>query len=801
MSKKLFFLTVLFLAFTTIKAQYVIKGTVLNENNNKPLTGATVTLDANTVTSTDYNGNFIFKNVSKGKHRIKVSYIGFKTYVKNLNIIEDLIITVKLKPETYMSDEVIISAIRAGKNTPTTHTNLKKSEIASKNLGQDLPYLVSQTPSVIVTSDAGAGVGYTGIRIRGTDLTGINVTLNGVPVNDPESHSVYFVDLPDLASSIESMQIQRGVGTSTNGAAAFGASINIKTDGMSDEPFAEYNVAGGSFNTWKHTLKLGTGLLNGKWNFTGRISKIKSDGYIDRAWSNLKSAYFSGGYYGRKDMIKAVVMIGKERTYQAWYGVPKDSLKTNRTYNPAGAMYDHNGNLLGYYDNQTDNYEQDYYQLHYAHMFNEYMNFTSAVFFTKGKGYYESYKNNQKFSKYGLQDFIIGNDTITRTNLIRQKWLDNNFYGANMAFNYEKNKMNFNIGTGWNQYDGDHYGKVIWAEYFRPEDLGKNWYFNNGTKNDFNIFAKGNYDLSGNLSLYLDLQYRHIYYNITGIHDDLTDITQEHKYDFFNPKAGIFYNFNNHNSIFFSVAVANREPNRSDFRDANPGTEVKPEKLTDFELGYRLNEKNVLLEANAFYMDYKNQLVLTGKINNVGTPIRTNVDKSFRTGLEMAATVNFTNRFRWNVNATYSINKIKDFTAYIDDWDNWPQQKEEYIGTTDISFSPNFIGNSTLTYILAKNLDINLISNYVSRQYIDNTSDKERSLDPYFVNNIKINYSTFPKIMKQIDFILSLNNIFNVEYETNAWVYRYIYGGKEYEMDGYFPQAKFNFMVGVNFKF
>ncbi len=803
MSKKTLFLILSMILFAGIaNAQYTISGTVTDASDRKPLTGATIILDDQSmITSSDLEGKFIFKDVNRGAHTLKVSYIGFKTRTMNLDVNKDITLSVHLKPEVYFSEEVIISAIRAGDDSPTAYTDIDKATLTKENLGKDLPYLISQTPSVVVTSDAGSGVGYTGLRIRGTDLSGINVTLNGIPVNDPESHQVYFVDLPDLASSVENMQIQRGVGTSTNGAAAFGASINIETDGFSDDPYAEYNVAGGSFNTWKNTFKVGSGILRDHWNFNGRVSWVRSDGYIDRASSDLKSAYFAGGYYGKKDIIKAIVMLGKEKTYQAWYGVPKDSLKTNRTFNPAGEMYDNNGNFLGYYDNQTDNYDQNYYQLHYAHMFSNTLNLTTALFYTKGKGYYESYKNDQKYSDYGLDDFIIGSDTITSTNLIRQKWLDNDFYGAILNLNYEKEKLSFNLGTGWNRYDGDHYGKVIWAEYYRPEDLDKDWYFNNGIKNDFNIFAKGQYKIMDKVSLYLDMQYRYISYNITGIKDDLSDFTQDHYYNFFNPKAGIFYKPDESNSLFFSVAVANREPSRSDFRDADPGMEVKSERLIDFELGYSLNKERFLLEANAFYMDYKDQLVLTGKINNVGSPIRTNVPDSYRTGIELSAALGVTKWLTWNLNGTYSINKIKDFTAYIDDWDQWPVQKEEYLGTTDISFSPAFTGNSILTFNPLARLDLSLVSHYVSRQYIDNTSNKDRSIDPYFVNNIKINYTFLPRFMKSIDLILSLNNIFNTDYETNAWVYRYIYGGNEYVMDGYFPQSGFNFMVGANFKF
>jgi iron complex outermembrane receptor protein len=801
MSKNILLLFIWILLPFFLSAQFLIKGKVL-DNEGKPLAGATVNLDnGKNIKSTNYEGEFIFEKVAKGEHVITITYIGFKTETKTISIYENIDLDFKLTPETYFSDEVIIMAIRATDDEPTTHTNIDKTTIAKENLGKDLPFLVKQTPSVVVTSDAGAGVGYTGLRIRGTDLSGINVTLNGVPVNDPESHEVYFVDMPDLASSIENMQIQRGVGTSTNGAAAFGASINIKTEGFSDEPFAEYALAGGSFNTWKNTFKVGSGIIKDKWNFEGRLSWIKSDGYIDRAYSNLKSVYLSGGYYGKKDIVKFISMLGVEETYQAWYGVPKDSLETNRTYNPAGAIYDYNGNFLGYYDNQTDNYNQNYYQLHYAHKFSNYLNITSAVFFTKGKGYYESYKNNQSFSDYGMNDIIIGNDTITKTNLIRQKWLDNNFYGLNIAVNYEKNKFSLNIGTGWNRYIGDHYGKVIWSQISSLDDFNKDWYFNTGIKNEFNIFAKGQYTIINNLNLFVDLQYRNIQYNTDGIDDELNDFIVNKKYNFFNPKFGIYYQINKYNSTFFSIGIANREPSRSDFRDADPGTDVKPERLTDYELGYKFRKKNFMMETDIYFMDYKNQLVLTGKINNVGTPIRTNVPKSYRTGIELIMSYNITKWLKWGINGSFSENKIKDFTAYIDDWNNWPEQKEEYLGNTDISFSPSFVGNNSFTLSPIDNFNIDIISNYVSRQYIDNTSNKERSIDPYFITNIKFHYSFSPRFMRGIDLILSLNNIFNTEYETNAWVYRYIYNNVEYDMNGYYPQAKFNFMTGITFKF
>lgn len=801
MRKNLFFLFLLALAPVTMFAQFTLSGKIISNDNSEPLPGAHIIIsDLQKSAVSDDNGYFKIENIRKGNYQVKVSYVGMETEVSNINISKDVTRNFILKQSVIFSDEVIISAIRAKDESPTTYTIMNQSQIEKRNTGKDLPYILKTTPSVVVSSDAGAGVGYTSMRIRGTDLTGINVTLNGVPVNDAESHSVYFVDLPDLASSITDVQIQRGVGTSTVGSASFGASININTIDQNRDPYTELSTAFGSFNTSKTTLKYGTGIINNHWNFGGRLSYVRSDGFVDRASSDLRSAYFSGGYTGDKDILKAVVLLGSEKTYQSWYGVPKDSLKTNRTYNPAGEMYDSQGNFLGYYDNQTDNYTQNYYQLHYAHSFSDKLNFASSAFLTTGKGYYESYKNDEDYEDYGIKDTIIGNDTISSTNLVRQKWLDNRYYGLNLSMNYSSERLDFSIGGGWSKYDGDHYGKIIWAQVIPVNQLDKDWYFNNGIKTDLNFFAKANYRLTENISLYGDLQYRTINYDIDGIHDDMGDLTQSHNYNFINPKGGIFYSLNDNNSLYLSVGVSNREPNRSIYRDADTSQNIVPERLIDYELGYKFQNNRFNVEANLFYMDYKDQFVLTGKINNVGTPIMTNVDKSYRAGIELMAGVNIARFFDWNFNTSFSRNKIADFTAYVDNWDTWGQEKEE-LGTTDISFSPNVIINNDFTFKPVKNLKLSLVSKYVGRQYIDNTSNIDRSLDPYFVNNINIFYTIRTNLIKEIDLMLTLNNILNEEYETNAWVYRYYFGGVEQEMNGYFPQAGFNFMFGLNLKF
>jgi len=782
-------------------SQFNLSGTVSDLETGESLPGAHVLLADSFIAATvDAKGDYQLKNLKAGTYNIQVSFIGYTTVVMNVEINSDKKQDIQLKPTMVMSEEVIVQSTRVQENTPTTYSSMDKDQIEETNIGQDLPYIMQMTPSVVTTSDAGAGVGYTGIRIRGTDISRINVTMNGVPVNDGESHSVYFVDLPDLASSIDNIQIQRGVGTSTNGAAAFGASINIQTTTLNADPYAEVNSAAGSFNTYKNTVRFGSGLLNGKWAFDGRISSVQSDGYIDRGWSDLKSFYLSGAYYGEKSALKAIVTSGWEKTYQAWDGTPKDSLRTNRTYNPAGEMKDENENIIGYYDNHTDNYQQTYYQLHFAHRFSKQLNMSSALFYTKGKGYYESFRNNESYEDYGFDNVVFGQDTIFSTNLIDRKWLDNDFYGVNLAFNYNHGPWKATLGGGWNNYDGDHYGYVIWAKYASNSIIDKPWYENNGKKSDFNVFGKVSYELNDKLNLFADLQYRDIQYDMKGNHDDLRDITQSHSFGFFNPKGGVYYKLNDQHNLFASVAVANREPSRSVYRDAAENQDVTSEKLVDYELGYKFKKQRISLEAVVFYMDYKDQLVTTGQINNVGEYNMVNVPDSYRTGLEIIAGINLTKEVTWEFNATYSSNKIKNFVSYTDDWDTWSQVADT-IGTTDISFSPDFIAASNITWAAFKNFRASLISKYVDKQFIDNTTSDTRSLDAYFINDLKFFYTVKPNFLKQLDFFVSLNNIFAEEYESSAWVYPYYEGGKYTEMNGYFPQAKFNFMAGLSLKF
>ena len=820
-------------------SQVTVSGTV-TDANGVSLVGANVILEQTYKgTTTDLKGKFQFNHLPEGKYTLKVSYIGYKDASRQINATSDITLNIQLEESTILADEVMVTATRAGQKYPVAYSTVKKEEIEKRNMGQDIPYLLSLSPSLITTSDAGAGVGYTGLRIRGTDANRINVTINGIPLNDAESHGVWWVNTPNLAGAADNIQIQRGVGTSSNGAASFGGTINVQTSTLHKDPYAKISSTAGSFNTFKNSVNVGTGMIRDKFTFDAGLSKITSDGFIDRASSNLKSFYTSGAYYSGKTIIRLNVFSGKEKTYQAWNGVPKVKLENDTAgmlkyiadagYNQQQADNLLNSNPRTYnlytYDNETDNYQQDHYQLLFSHELLSGLNVNAALHYTRGRGYYEQYRQGDKFSDYNLNPVFVGSDSliinnmgvdpsyvkdssIIKTDLVRQKWLDNYFYGFTYSANYRKGKTEASIGGSWNKYDGAHYGKIKWMKFASNSDINYQWYDGKGLKTDFNIFGKINYQFTSRLNLFADLQYRTINYQITGIDDDLRDIGQEHNFNFFNPKLGVHYNLSQNQNIHFSWGVANREPTRSNYTDTDP---EKPyptnETLNDYELGYDLNFTNAAVSANLYYMDYNNQLVLTGEINDVGNPVMTNVKNSYRAGIELIAGARITHNLKINANATFSRNKIKDFTEYVDNWDYWndpatePYQKVNHLGITDLAFSPDIIASGQLSYSPVTDLTVSLLSKYVSRQYIDNTSSKDRSLDPYFINNILFNYSLRDIIGKEIKFSLQLNNILNTQYESNAWVYRYYYGGEYSVLDGYFPQAGFNFLAGINLSF
>ena len=625
-------------------------------------------------------------------------------------------------------------------------------------------------PSVVTTSDAGTGVGYTGIRVRGSDATRVNVTINGIPYNDAEGSGTYFVDLPDFASSVQSLQLQRGVGTSTNGAGAFGASLNMLTDSYSKNSYGEISNSAGSFNTLKNTVKFSTGLMNDHFEIAGRLSQIKSDGYIDRASSDLKSYFLQGTYVGKTTLIKALVFGGKEKTYQSWYGIDGETMAGDRTFNYAGMFTDAFGNTR-FYDNQTDNYQQDHFQLHWNEKVSTKWNTNLAIHYTKGKGYYEEYQNNQNFADYGLPP-VSGQTT---TDLIRQKWLNNDFYGTTFSANYKNKKVDFIFGGAYNQYKGKHYGEVIWARYAATSELGDHYYDYYGNKNDANVFTKINYQLTYKFSLYGDLQYRNVTYKADGVADNPVNDT----FNFFNPKAGLNYTINSKNILYASYAKANREPNRTDYE----GGTVKPEKLNDYELGWRYTNTKVKWNTNVYYMAYKDQLILTGNLDNVGNPIRSNSEKSYRLGLEIDATVALSKQVSIRPNLTLSQNKNVDLNV---DGVNF--------GNKNISYSPSVVAGNIFVYQPTEGLQISVLSKFVGEQYLNNIEVKEAKLPNYFVNDLNVSYEIKPKsIFKSIVFSGLLNNGFNKKYISNG----YMYDVTPY----YYPQAGRNFLVGMVLKF
>jgi iron complex outermembrane receptor protein len=672
----------------------------------------------------------------------------------------------KVKDTTNINqlDEVLVSAVRVTTRTPVSFSNLDKKDIKNRNLGQDIPFLLNFMPSVVTTSDAGNGVGYTGIRVRGSDATRVNVTINGIPYNDAEESGTYFVDLPDFASSVESIQLQRGVGTSTNGAGAFGASLNMLTNSYSKQSFAEISNSAGSFNTRKSTVKFSSGLLDDHFELAGRLSNINSQGYIDRASSDLKSYFLQGTYVGKTTLIKALVFGGTEKTYQAWNGIDATMLANDRTFNYSGMFTDEFGKTR-FYSNETDNYQQDHFQLHWNEKLSNNWSTNVALHYTKGKGYYENYQENALFEDYGLSP-IAGQ---TSTDLIRQKWLDNDFYGTTFSINYKKAKWDLILGGSWNKYEGKHFGKVIWARFASTGELGDHYYDDFGVKTDGTVFAKANYQLTQKISFYADFQYRQVIYKADGVEAKIVNDS----FGFFNPKAGLNYNLNTKNSLYFSYAKANREPNRTDYENGNP----KSERLDDFELGWRHKSTKFQWTTNLYYMLYKNQLILTGKLDEVGNPIRANTDKSYRFGAEIEALYLLTKHLSLQLSITTSSNVIN----------NGGKQQQ-------ISYSPAIIGASILSYEPFQNLKLIWLQKHVGQQYLDNSESTVSRLPSYTVNDLNIAYEFKPKaIFKSIAFTGLLNNFMDKNYVSNG----YMYGADPY----YFPQAGINFLLGITLQF
>ncbi|WP_232335558.1 TonB-dependent receptor [Mucilaginibacter arboris] len=794
MKKLLLAFTALLLPFLAA-AQFSLSGKITDVQTGETLPNASISIEKTALkTVSDASGNFRFHNLKAGTYHVIVSYIGYQQLQQSVVINTGQSLNFALKRSTVQADEVFVRATRTGQNSGFTYTNLSKKELAKNNLGQDLPYLLNQTPSAVITSDAGAGVGYTGIRIRGSDATRINVTLNGIPLNDAESQGSFFVDIPDLASSVDNIQIQRGVGTSTNGAGAFGASINVQTTTRQDTAYAQLDNSVGSYGTVKNTISLGSGLIANHFTFDGRLSRIHSDGYIDRASSDLKSYFLTGAYYGKNTSIRLNVFSGSEKTYQAWDGVPEDKLLAgDRTYNELGLMP--NGD---FYKNQTDNYIQNHYQLLFNQKISDKLSFNGALHYTQGSGYYEEYKIAQPFAKYGLTPIIKGVDT---TDLVRRLWLTNYFYGVTYNLNYQAQKnLNFTLGGAYNQYRGQHYNRIEWTQQSTNITPDYEYSRNNAFKTDFNIFGKMDYRL-GNLNLYADVQYRRVYYSFLGYDYNLNNVQQSATLNFFNPKLGLSYQIDPANNVYASFAVGNHEPNRDDYTQSTPSSRPKAETLYDFEAGYRTKQGVFTGGINGFYMLYHNQLVLTGSLNDVGAAIRSNVKDSYRAGLELDGRIQIAQPLYWSLTAALSANKVKNFQQYLENYDTGQTVLNQQFQKTDIAYSPDFVSSSEIGYSPIKGGEIALISKYVSKQYLDNTSSNDRKLDAFFVNNIRLRYNFSTKAVKNIGISFLINNIFSELYEPNGATYPDIEGGKVVNYNYYYPQATRNFLAALSLRF
>lgn len=694
-------------------------------------------------------------------------------------------------------DEVLVKAVRVDAKSPITHTNVTKQDLAKRNLGQDIPVLLNFLPSVVTTSDAGAGIGYTGIRVRGVSAQSTNITINGIPYNDAESLGTFWVNLGDFASSVESLQLQRGVGTSTNGSGAFGASINVLTDAVSNEANGEISNSFGSFNSRKHTLKFSTGLLNEHIEIAGRLSNISSDGYIDRASTDLKSYFLQASYIDDNTLVKAITFGGNEVTYQSWFGIDAETLANDRTFNPAGIYTDEDGNTR-FYDREVDDYKQDHYQLHWNQRYNNNWSTNVGLNYTYGRGFFEQFREDDNFDTYGFETLTVNGQQVSTTDLIRRRWLDNDFYVINASANYKNNNLDMVFGTSFSHYDGDHFGEVIWARFASQSNIRDRYYEGNGRKNDLSMFTKANIKLNEKIKLYGDLQLRNVNYKTSGINSNLTEFLVDENYTFFNPKVGITYQLNDTNDLYFSYARANREPSRDDFEN---NENIEPEQLNDFELGWRHKKGNFSFNANAYLMLYNEQLVLTGNIDLVGNPIRTNSGESYRLGLELEAVVPVTSKLTLQPNVTLSSNKNTETIISFDD-------KLVNLGKTDIAFSPELIAANAIIFQPVENFQISLLSKFVGEQFMSNTQANLSKLDSFFVNDFNVTYVIKPKsIFNEIMITGLINNIFNEKYVSNGYYFTF---DDDFttpgtittiEGAGFYPQATTNFLIGATLRF
>jgi iron complex outermembrane recepter protein len=816
--KKMFLGICFFSAFSFGQAQQATTIIITDQDGNG-ISNATIEIEkAGGLLVADDYGKAVFKTRLVGLFTCRISSVGFRTLVTSVTL-PATTLHLQLKRDLLFLQPVEVKALRASDRAPFAKANLKKGDIEKQNLGQDLPFILQQTPSLIVSSDAGNGIGYTSLRIRGTDATRINFTINGIPYNDAESQGVFLVNLPDIASSLNSIQVQRGVGTSSNGAGAFGASINLATNEFNEKSYVELNNSIGSYNTRKHTIKGGTGLIKGHFTLDARLSSISSDGFIDRASSKLRSFYASAAYLSKKSSVRMNFLSGKEKTYQAWNGIPEYKLFFDRDKllehyrNNIGTYYfteadsvnlftAKSRNYNGFtYANQTDNYQQNHYQLFFNHEFSKYWSMNMAAYLTPGKGYYEEFKVDAQLSNYGLPDAVVAGQTIKRTDLVRQLWLDNNLVGAMGSFIYKKDKQQVTFGGGINQYKGDHFGKVVWTA-IELAVKEHQWYFFDAVKKDGHAFIKHQYSITKRWQLLTDLQFRKVDYAFSGTRK-FPSLLVDNEFNFFNPKLGISYLLKGVN-FYASYAIANREPNRNDFETGTAAATPKAEQLFDWEAGAEKNELSYSWGINFYYMKYKNQLVLTGKINDVGDAVRINVPNSYRAGTELLGRVKIGRAVQVSGNLTWSNNTVIDFSDNTPRYDlNFDLVKQDtfFFKRTRLAFSPDIVASGVLQVFPFKQAEINLISKYVSRQYLDNTGNHAKSINPYFVSDLRFQYNIKIKRVPSIVLVAQISNVLNTHYESNGYTYSYFYDQTLVRENFYYPMAGRNVMIAINMKF
>lgn len=796
----------------------LVKGKV-SDSSGEALIGANLVV-SNTLLGviSDTEGNFELRLESSKSYLITASYMGFESAeIEVIPPFKDSY-DIQLATSMFMADEVVVTATRAGDKTPMAYDNISKEQLAKQNTGQDMGYLLSLSPSVVQSSESGTGIGYTNFRIRGSDPSRINITVDGIPLNDAESQQVFWVNMPSLSSSLSSIQVQRGVGTSTNGAAAFGATVNMQTAAPSHTAYGEIASTFGSYNTFINTIQAGTGLIKDRLAFDFRYSNMKSDGYVDYAFSDNQSMQMTGTYFTNRGRIKANVILGEQHTGISWWGIDEWTLESDRTFNPAGVYLDA-GRDSSYYEDQTDNYWQNHYHLTYSTQLSDRLLLNAALFYVDGKGYYEQYKQGDAFdpwnlrqgeelSDYSLPPVIIGSDTITTSDLIRQKWLNNDFYGTVFSLNYKLEKLQLVAGGGLNRYVGDHFGEIIWMRYPGTTEKGHEWYRNNAEKWDGSLYVKANYQLGERLNLFGDIQYRYVSYLMAGVDDDEPGrvLDQKHRFNFLNPKMGLSFDISSNQHVYASLAIGNREPTRTNFKDAtgDPEATPRPEQLRDLELGYTYASEKLAAAANIYYMNYHDQLIPTGELSTDGYPIMTNVGKSYRTGIELSLGVQPFSFLKWQANLTLSQNKIIDYVESYIDWNTstWePTPMTRNLGNMDIAYSPSIIANSDLVILPFERFEVHLISQYVSEQYFVNTMNEHMKLDAWFVNNLRIDYSFNIEKVGMLGVQLQVNNIFNTLYENNAYGGTWWEDGTEYYWSAYFPQASINYLAKVSLKF